>query len=45
MVLGHVITVETRVIGLGNEAQALIELGGERKMIAVDMVEKAYFHY
>ena len=44
MVLGHVITVKPRVISLGDEAKALVELGGAGEVIAVYVVEPAYFH-
>ena len=45
MVFCHVVAIEARLVGFRDEAQTLLELGGKRQVVTVDMVEKSYFHY
>ena len=42
--LGHVIAIEPRFIGGGDEFQPLVELRCERAVVAVDVVEQSDFH-
>ena len=44
MVLGHVIGGEAQLVGERHIFEALVELPGQREVVAVDVVEQAEFH-
>ncbi len=44
MMLGDVIAIESGVVRRADEFQPLVELGCERAVVAVDVVEKSDLH-